>query len=631
MDLLHELQVHQVELEMQNEELRRTQVQLDTAQADYFDLYNLAPVGYCTLSEQGLILQANLTAATLLGTTRDALVLQPISRFILKEDQDIYYLFRKRLVESDESLSCELRMVKNDGTQLWVRLAATAASDASGSRQLVGGAPVLRIVLSDITEYQAMVTELKESEEHYRCLAEDMPLFIATFLPDGTLTYVNEAMTTLVAMTKEELAGINFFEFLTAEDRQMLKAKFALLTPEQPLETHEQRYLGLGEMDAYLQWTNRAFFDDAGNVTHFQSVGKDISEKKRIEARLIASEKRYLALFRDASEPIAIADANGIIEEVNSRFAALLGYAVDELRGMSLERIHLADDLPRIRQHFDEIFSIGHNNPLEIKIVRKDGMQVEVEIRTTQIEIGGVKVAQGIFTDLTERKRQEQQRIAEETAHRNTLVREVHHRIKNNLQSVAGLLQRELGRFVELDPRLETAIGQVNAIAVVHGLQSADANETIRLCDSIRNICTMASNLTQRKVLFQIENEDTTFRPVAIESNEAVSVALVINELILNALKHSPEDRPAPTVSLSADGTSALLVIRNTLSGTNVPEFDIETGKGLGTGLRLVRSLLPEEGAQLAYELDRRNGMLTILRMTAPVVVLTPLIATDRS
>ena len=92
---LHELRVHQIELEMQNEELRRTQEELEVSRARYFDLYDLAPVGYFTLSEQGLILEANLTAAKLLGVARGALVKQPLSRFILPEDQDIYYRHRK--------------------------------------------------------------------------------------------------------------------------------------------------------------------------------------------------------------------------------------------------------------------------------------------------------------------------------------------------------------------------------------------------------------------------------------------------------------------------------------------------------------------------------------------------------
>src|SRR6185369_15698261 len=111
---LHELRVHQIELEMQNEELRRTQEELEGSRARYFDLYDLAPVGYFTLSEQGLILEANLAAARLLGVERGALVKQPLSRFVLPEDQDIYYLHRKALLEKGNPQSWELRMLKKD-------------------------------------------------------------------------------------------------------------------------------------------------------------------------------------------------------------------------------------------------------------------------------------------------------------------------------------------------------------------------------------------------------------------------------------------------------------------------------------------------------------------------------------
>ena len=88
---LHELRVHQIELEMQNEELRRTQEELETARERYFDLYDLAPVGYFTLNEEGVFLETNLTAARLLGVSRNTLIRQPITRFIDKENQDIYY------------------------------------------------------------------------------------------------------------------------------------------------------------------------------------------------------------------------------------------------------------------------------------------------------------------------------------------------------------------------------------------------------------------------------------------------------------------------------------------------------------------------------------------------------------
>ena len=137
------LEEQQVELELQNEELRTSQEALHLSQERYVDLYDFAPVGYCTVSEQGLILAANLTAATLLGLPRGELIKQPISRFIFKEDADIYYLLHKQLSKAAEAQKCELRMV-NDGTLIWVQLSVTAAQD--------NGAPVLRIVMSDINE-----------------------------------------------------------------------------------------------------------------------------------------------------------------------------------------------------------------------------------------------------------------------------------------------------------------------------------------------------------------------------------------------------------------------------------------------------------------------------------------------
>ena len=142
--ILHELQVHQIELEMQNRELLRVQVELDAERERYFDFYNLAPVGYFTLSEKGLILEANLTAATLLGVVRGMLIKQPISRFIVKEDQDIYYLHRKQLFETGKPQSYDLRMVKNDTTVFWVHLETSTKQD-------VGGMQECRVVLIDIT------------------------------------------------------------------------------------------------------------------------------------------------------------------------------------------------------------------------------------------------------------------------------------------------------------------------------------------------------------------------------------------------------------------------------------------------------------------------------------------------
>lgn len=155
-DVLHELQVHQIELELQNEELRRAQDELQAARDDYFDLYDLAPVGYCTLNYQGQIRQANLTAASLLGLPRSALLGWPLSRFVAKEDMESYHRLRQQLYQSEQPQACELRMLRRNAPPLWVHWAGSLAPVADGAQ-------LWRLTLTDASERQQAQQALHES------------------------------------------------------------------------------------------------------------------------------------------------------------------------------------------------------------------------------------------------------------------------------------------------------------------------------------------------------------------------------------------------------------------------------------------------------------------------------------
>ena len=143
--MVHELHVHQIELEMQNEELRRTQLELEASKEHYFQLFDLAPVGYVTLSEHGLILGANLTVGAMLGLPKKILLGKPLYRFILPEDQDLYYLQSKKLSETGAPQVSDLRMLRENKSIVWVRLHTTA------TKATEDGALVRRATLSDIT------------------------------------------------------------------------------------------------------------------------------------------------------------------------------------------------------------------------------------------------------------------------------------------------------------------------------------------------------------------------------------------------------------------------------------------------------------------------------------------------
>ena len=146
---LHELQVHQIELQMQNEELQTTQIRLDKSRARYFDLYDLAPVGYCTVSEQGLITETNLAVASLLGLSRIHVINQPISRFVHRAHQNRYYAYRNQVTSTGTARTCELQLVKSDGSNVWVTMTTTTVIEDDG-------ALVLRMVLGDTTARKQM-------------------------------------------------------------------------------------------------------------------------------------------------------------------------------------------------------------------------------------------------------------------------------------------------------------------------------------------------------------------------------------------------------------------------------------------------------------------------------------------
>jgi two-component system, sensor histidine kinase PdtaS len=162
--LVHELEVHQIELEMQNDELVRSREELEASRARYFNLFDLAPIGYLTLGETGIVMEANLTAASLLDVERSRLVNKPVTRFIVREDQDIYHLHRRLLFETRERQACELRMTGKDGAPIWVHIEGNAVQGKDGAAEC-------RATLSDITE-------LKRAEDKLKSLLKEKEVLV---------------------------------------------------------------------------------------------------------------------------------------------------------------------------------------------------------------------------------------------------------------------------------------------------------------------------------------------------------------------------------------------------------------------------------------------------------------------
>jgi len=170
MELVHELDTYQIELELQNEDLREASVELEESRRRYADLYEFAPVAYLTLSDNGKIIEANLTAVEMLGLSRGSLLEQRFTNFILPEDQDVFYRSQNKLLATKEKQTLELRLQQEQGSLFHAQLVAVVNADNCDSPGQ------FRVMLSDITEKHKIETELKKTHDELERRVEERSL-----------------------------------------------------------------------------------------------------------------------------------------------------------------------------------------------------------------------------------------------------------------------------------------------------------------------------------------------------------------------------------------------------------------------------------------------------------------------
>jgi len=212
-ELIHELEVHQIELEMQNEELRQAQLDLEAARDKYTNLYNFAPVGYFSISDKGLMLDANFMCARLLGMERGRLTGQRFTNFIARDDQDVFYLHRNKLLETKTRQVCELKLRNKDGAEFWAQLESNAVKEEEA-----GNYSVIRSSLCDITERKQAEMALIASKLKIESIIKTVPDIIYRLDPRGRLTFVSDAVKRY-GYLPEELIGTNVMKIVYPEDR----------------------------------------------------------------------------------------------------------------------------------------------------------------------------------------------------------------------------------------------------------------------------------------------------------------------------------------------------------------------------------------------------------------------------
>jgi PAS domain S-box-containing protein len=270
----------------------------------------------------------------------------------------------------------------------------------------------------DITERKEMEEELRRSEERYRAVVEDQTEFICRFLPDGTITFVNDAYCRYFGRSRKETTGHSLWQFIPEEEHQKARDHLASISLKHPVATIEHQVVSDG-VRRWQQWSDRGIFDAAGKIIEFQSVGRDITARKESEEALLQSESKFRAIFESNLLPLVYWQADGRITDANDAYLRLIDYSREELHTGKLrwDLMTVPED-----RHLDEqaIKELQNGKravtPFEKRYRRKGGQIVSVLIGGTLLP-GFTDRGIAFAINLSDQKWLEEELIRERALH----------------------------------------------------------------------------------------------------------------------------------------------------------------------------------------------------------------------
>lgn len=355
--LVHELRVHQIELEMQNEELRKTLTQLEESRTQYADLFDFAPVGYLTFDENGLIIDANLTAATQLGTEITRLEKSIFHTFVLDQDKEKSRLHISRVFRTSARQTCEVRLRARGGGEFYARLESIFVETANGgclcrtsiidispakiaeqelqrahdelekrveerTADLAGANARLQ---QEISEHKRAEDALRESQRKNHFLADIIKFSSQPFgvwCPAGRIGLINAAFEHLTGYSSDELHSIDWATLLTPPEWQSIERRMLeeLHLTGRPVR-YEKEYIRKDGNRVPVEVLVNIVRDANGKPLYYYAFVTDITERKRITEALLESRAKLKSALDSMTDAVFISDVNGRFIDFNNAFA----------------------------------------------------------------------------------------------------------------------------------------------------------------------------------------------------------------------------------------------------------------------------------------------------------------------
>jgi diguanylate cyclase (GGDEF)-like protein/PAS domain S-box-containing protein len=407
--LIHDLEVHQIELEIQNEELAQAQAEAERIYGQYTDLYDFAPVGYFTLGSDGTIRQVNLAGANLLGVERVSLLNRQLGLFVSEKSHPALNVFLERLSSGRGKKRCELLFEKKENEVLWASIEATCFEGGQESRA----------VMTDITERKQMLQALEESENRFRTILQDVStIAVQGYASDGTTQYWNSASERLYGYSAQEAIGKNLLDLIIPPEMQneIRQAIQQMTETGEPIPAAE---LSLMRKDGSRVpvYSSHAIVTGAGHAPELFCLDVDLTERKQAEEALRESEYRNRIISELTTDYIFVVD-------VTPDGSPKLRWASDNMfrvTGRKPAEVETLDSWSKVihpddkSQFFDFINQIlfmteGREHELECRTFNKQVGErwVRILARTQVNEKNVVTTIIGAIQDITGRKQSEQ-------------------------------------------------------------------------------------------------------------------------------------------------------------------------------------------------------------------------------
>ena len=369
--LVHELCTHQIELEMQNEELRSAQAELESSRARYVDLYDFSPTGYFTFDKKGVIKEANLTGAGMLGSTKRLLVNKPMLPFIDPAYRTTFSEHLREVFRTQASATCGVTLLNRDGTSFHVQFNSLAFATGDGDPGLC------RTAISDINERKLAEEALRQSEVKYRELVENANSIIIKMDCEGKISFFNEYAQQFFGYSLDEALGQNV-EILvpsieSRSERRLDKMVDRILdNPDGFVENINENVRKNGER-VWISWRNKAMRDASGEIVGNLAIGQDITERMRAEEALRESEEQFRTLAGSIPNLAWWANADGYITWYNRRWYEYTGTTPEQMEGWGWQSVHDPNVLPKVLEQWKASIATGQPFDMEFPLRGADG------------------------------------------------------------------------------------------------------------------------------------------------------------------------------------------------------------------------------------------------------------------